>query len=223
LKPKVICCLCQRFNVGAGEILSAVAINVNALPYRHMPLTKSAERAEQEVLGKAIRELRRRANVSQQVIAAALEMTTQGYGVHELGERRFTHDKLQRILSAIGATEQELAAERARILGQAEPQGVAERAQPFVLDVVGRSHAGGGAHRTVDIRQLLGPASGALEVAGEEMAPWAEPGETLFFDRDRYPKRGHGCIVETTDGAFVPRLYERSDGSTLRTASRACR
>jgi transcriptional regulator with XRE-family HTH domain len=186
--------------VGAGEILSAVAINVNALPYRHMPLTKSAERAEQEVLGKAIRELRRRANVSQQVIAAALEMTTQGYGVHELGERRFTHDKLQRILSAIGATEQELAA---------------ERAQPFVLDVVGRSHAGGGAHRTVDIRQLLGPASGALEVAGEEMAPWAEPGETLFFDRDRYPKRGHGCIVETTDGAFVPRLYERSDGSTL--------
>lgn len=184
-----------------------------------MPLTKSVERAEQELMGKAIRELRRMADMPQSAIAEALEISTQGYGKYEAGERRFTHERLDSILNALGMTEAELEAARSKVLGKAEPQGMAERGQPFVLNVVGRSQGAGmiapASHRVVDLRQLLGPSSGAIEVATEEMAPWAEPGEILLFDRDRYPKRGQGCIVETKDGRFLPRLYERSDGSTL--------
>lgn len=185
-----------------------------------MPSTKAVHRAEQELLGKAIRTLREQARLPQSHIAKALDITTQGWGPYEAGERGFTDEKLERVLESLGASEDDLERVRAELLGQAKPAGVAERSAPFLLDVVGRSQ---GPHdndatiavRRVDLRQILGPSSGAIEVATEEMAPWAEPGEILFFDRDRYPKRGLGCVVETRDGRFLPRLYERSDGSTL--------
>ena len=47
------------------------------------------------------------------------------------------------------------------------------------------------------------------------MVPWAEPGEVVLFDRDRYPKRGSGCVIETKAGEYYVKLYEKSDGSTL--------
>ena len=47
------------------------------------------------------------------------------------------------------------------------------------------------------------------------MVPWAEPGEVVVFDRDRYPRRGGGCVIETKAGEYYVKLYEKNDGATL--------
>jgi phage repressor protein C with HTH and peptisase S24 domain len=41
------------------------------------------------------------------------------------------------------------------------------------------------------------------------MSPWAEPGEKVFFQRGRQPKRLEGCVIEMKDGSVQVRLYER--------------
>ncbi|MFT4075017.1 MAG: helix-turn-helix transcriptional regulator [Asticcacaulis sp.] len=46
-------------------------------------------------------------------------------------------------------------------------------------------------------------------VADESMAPWCEPGEKVFFQRGRPPKRMEGCLVELKSGERLVRLYER--------------
>ncbi len=43
----------------------------------------------------------------------------------------------------------------------------------------------------------------------ESMSPWCEPGEKVFFERGRHPKRLEGCVVEWQDGARTIRLFER--------------
>jgi transcriptional regulator with XRE-family HTH domain len=43
----------------------------------------------------------------------------------------------------------------------------------------------------------------------ESMSPWGEPGEKVFFQRGRQPKRLEGCVVEMKDGDVQVRLYER--------------
>ena len=46
-------------------------------------------------------------------------------------------------------------------------------------------------------------------VSDESMAPWCEPGEKVFFQRGRPPKRLEGCFIEMRDGTRQVRLYER--------------
>jgi transcriptional regulator with XRE-family HTH domain len=185
-----------------------------------MPLTRTPDRALQLLTGKAIRTLRERAGLKQADIAGALEFSTQAYQKYESGERKFTDEKLPVILEAIGATVTDLEAERARLLGRDPPEGHGgeQRADPFTVSVSRERPAEperAWPSRQIDLRHLLRPSTGAVEMGGDEMAPWAEPGETLLFDRDRYPKRGFGCVVELKSGALMPRLYEGSDGSSL--------
>ena len=45
--------------------------------------------------------------------------------------------------------------------------------------------------------------------ADESMAPWCEPGEKVFFQRGRPPRRFEGCVVELKAGPVQVRLYER--------------
>lgn len=61
------------------------------------------------------------------------------------------------------------------------------------------------------------PARLEVFIAGDEaMTPWCEPGEKVFFERGRHPKRIEGCVVELTGGARLIRLYERShDGAVF--------
>jgi phage repressor protein C with HTH and peptisase S24 domain len=192
-----------------------------------MSLTESPERAEQKLMGSALRNLRERAGLRQADIAEALNLTTQAWQKYEAGERKFKHEKLVPILAALKATEDDLNAERARILGRPYPSRVDTNHAPdrgLVFDVYGRARAGaqgvqvydvGEPVRTIDLRQILGRSTDALEVAGDSMVPWAEPGEIVLFDRDRYPKRGSGCVIETKAGEYYVKIYEKSDGSTL--------
>lgn len=162
----------------------------------------------------------------QREVAEPLGITTQAWQKYEAGERRYTADRLDRVLQILDATAFDLEAAKARILGQppARAPGLADQRRDFIFDVFGRARAGpqgpevydvGEPIRRVDLRQILGPRTQAMEVAGDSMSPWAESGEVILYDRDRYPRRGFGCVVELHGGEAYVKLYEKSDGSTL--------
>ena len=191
-----------------------------------MALITTPERAEQKLIGRAFKALREKRRLVQGDIAAALNMTTQAWQKYEAGERKFTPDRIQHVLEFLEATNSELEGEKAKILGGDVPvsSGVEDPAPEFILDVYGRVRAGpqgaevydvGEPLRRIDLRQILGKHSDAMQIVGDSMVPWAEPGEVVLFDRDSYPRRGSGCVIETTDGAAYVKLYEKSDGSTL--------
>lgn len=198
------------------------------MPPRTPPATLSPDRAEQKLVGQAIANLRERRRLYQRQIAEALGVTTQAYQKYETGERRFTREKLATILGALEMSEEDLELERARILtGSTAPRAEVlhfPTSDRLMIDVYGRARAGaqgmqvydvGEPLRQLDLRSLVGPNSSAVEVAGDSMVPWAEPGEVVVFDRDRYPRRGGGCVIETKAGEYYVKLYEKSDGSTL--------
>ena len=62
---------------------------------------------------------------------------------------------------------------------------------------------------------MFGKGLRALEMTGESMLPWAEPGDVVVYDVRRQAKRGQGCVVEMKSGERYVKLYGKSDGSTL--------
>lgn len=194
-----------------------------------MSMTVSPEKAEDQVLGEALRNLRenKRPKISQRQMGEALGMTGANLQQYETGNRRITTEFIQRALEFLGDSEEQLAFERARVLGNPSgprPRDLGETDRSFVIDVFGHARAGpqGGEAfanpepiRQIDLRQVLGKNADACEVQGDSMSPWAEPGEVVIFDRDRYPKRGSGCVVELNNGQTFVKHYEKADGSTL--------
>lgn len=186
-----------------------------------MPLTIPPHKAEQRLLGQALRAIReaRRPKPSLRDIGAAIGMTGAGYQQYELGERVFAPEKLEAIMAALQATDEELEAERARILGE---EVVAKSAASlavgdFIVNVLASKAEEGGEEiaRQIDLRQVLGRAVAATEVRDSSLEPWAEPGEIVLFDRARHPRRGYGCVVELKTGELIVKLYSHTDGSTL--------
>lgn len=192
-----------------------------------MPLTIPSHKAEQRLLGQALRAIReaKRPKPSLRDVGQALNMTGANYQQYELGERAFTDQKLADIIEALGTTEGEVESERARLLGDPPPANENRSFQdPMVIDIYARAMAGplgtqvrdvGTPLRQIDLRQILGRDVGATEVGGESMIPWAEPGEVVLFDRGRHPRRGSGCVIETKEGDLFVKLYSHQDGSTL--------
>jgi phage repressor protein C with HTH and peptisase S24 domain len=201
----------------------AVALNAPSESFRRMATTVSPEQAEQTLLGSIFRALREERGLTQADVGERLGMKAQGWHPYEAGRRKFTDEKMESILAAVGVTNADVEEMRAQILGRPQ-QRERVRDESFVINVYGRARAGaqgiqvydvGEPIRTLDLRQLLGRSTDGLEVAGDSMVPWAEPGEVVLFDRDRYPKRGSGCIIETKTGEYYVKIYEKSDGSTL--------
>lgn len=204
-----------------------LAINERRASYRRMSETVSPEQAERTLTANTFKALRKSADKGQKVIADALGISTQAWQKYEAGERRWKPEVIETAMRALGVSREAFENERSRQLGRPVADtgrsGFAEPRREFI-DVYGRGRAGplgtevfdvSEPIRRVDLRGLLGPRTDAIEVAGDSMVPWAEPGELVIFDRDRYPKRGAGCVVETLDGSYFVKLYERSDGSTL--------
>lgn len=193
-----------------------------------MPLTIPTHKAEQRLLGQALRRIReaKRPKPSLRDIGQALDMTGANYQQYELGERAFTPERLDAIMQALETSEAEVEAERAAILGDPVEPANDSRAprDPLVVDIYARAMAGplgtqvrdvGQPLRQIDLRQILGSDVGATEVGGESMIPWAEPGEIILFDRARHPRRGYGCVIETKEGDLFVKLYSHQDGSNL--------
>lgn len=185
----------------------SLAINPAVRFPLRMPTSINAETAERRVLGKALAALRRRLGFTQAQAAERAGITTQGWQKREAGDWSFTEAQVEKVSGDLGATPDDLFAERARILGQT-PAPPDPRA--LEIPISGRS-----SEDVIDLKGLRSTAIGATRIAGDVMAPWGEPGEIVIFDRDRWPRRGTGCVVETRDGQLLVRIYERSDESQV--------
>ena len=195
-----------------------------------MASTISPRLAEQRLIGRALRVIResRDPRPTLRDIGSKLDMSGAAYQKYEVGETKIDPERLRQILEALEADEEELSLARARLLDDGAPPLPAndfrENARDFEIKVYGRVRAGamgieiydvGAPLRTITLRALLGPRADALEVAGESVSPWAEPGEVVIFDRDRYPKRGQGCVVELKSGQLLLKLYAKTDSSMI--------
>ena len=135
--------------------MNALSINNRWASHRPMSLTESPERAEQKLIGAAFRSLRERAGLRQADIAEALDITTQAWQKYEAGERKFSQAKTTTVLNVIRASEEDLNAERARILGRPDPSRVdvsQTTDRGLVFDVYGRARAGALAARQMRSR-----------------------------------------------------------------------
>ena len=188
------------------------------------PMTKPtvSTDSQRELTGRALLALRRRAQLSQAEAAERMGITAQAWGRYEAGERHavLRSDLQERLARAVDADRHALETEVRRLAGDEEHSapGVREPASRFELPVMGRVQAGsigpqiydaGEPSRTIDLFQLIGPNAGVLQLAGDSMLPWGEPGEIIIYDRDRYPRRGYGCVIETKEGEYYVKLYNR--------------
>ena len=210
----------------------AVAHQPLKVSFRRMSETISADAAERQLLGRVLKQLRTRAGLTQPEAAERLGQSAQSWQRYEAGERQFTPALLGKLARALNLDPEEFELERARLLDvlgpaqrQSQRQAVAERSPPgFTIPVWGRVRASeqgpqvydaGEPEHVIEATSLFGPSTGALRMAGESMIPWGEPGELIIFDRNSYPRRGHGCVIETVAGEYYVKLYEGSAGGLL--------
>lgn len=202
-----------------------------AAPYRRMTDAIPAELAERRVIARAFKALREQRDMTQPEVAHGMGISTQAYQKHESGDRRFTPDKIDRILDAIGATRDELQFERARILGRAAeplsglgPAAARRETRRLEIGIWGAARMGAqgpeihGVGEPIDawdVGQLFGPSAGSLQGVGESMGDWLRPGEMVVFDRNVYPSPNDGCVVELHTGQTLIKLYVRTDGANL--------
>jgi phage repressor protein C with HTH and peptisase S24 domain len=208
----------------------ALAINRDGVSPRRMASTLSPRLAEQRLVGQALRSIResRDPRPTLRDIGSRLDMSGAAYQKYEVGETRIDAERLRQVLAALESDLEELDLAKAKILNDAEPPSPAndlrDTTRGFEINVYGRARAGpqgmevydvGAPLRTISLRSLMGPRADAFEVAGESMSPWAEPGEIVVFDRDRYPKRGQGCVIEMKSGQMLLKQYAKTDASQL--------
>lgn len=189
---------------------------------------RKTELTEAQAIGLALRRLRERAGLTQGQAADSMAppMTAQAWQRYETGERQviLRSDLQEKVASAVNATTAELQKERDMLLGFPSGQPLSQ-AQVLTLPIWGRARAGvagpqvydvaGEPESTVDLSILLRPSVKTLRVAGDSMTGYVESGQVVIYDRDRWPRRGDGCVVELKSGDVLVKEYEKSDGSSL--------
>jgi phage repressor protein C with HTH and peptisase S24 domain len=190
--------------------------------------SRSEQDAEElDALARALCTLRERANLSQEQAGDKVGFTRQAWSRYETGKNRslLGSDVQRKLAAAVDSTVEELHAVAAR---RATTDSVVARGRDQregVIPVWGHAHGAlpgtqiydvsAVPDEYVDLKELFAAGSDALRIAGESMTPWAEPGELVIFSRRRWPKRGAGCVVETREGEYYVKLYEKQDGSSL--------
>ena len=150
-------------------------------------------------LGEALAALRRERGLSQAEAGARLNMTSQGWGLYESGQRPglFRPDVQRRLTSALDASPDALAL---LVSGKAEPP---ETSDPTGVQGRGRTFEG----RPAGLKRI--------KVRNEDLSPWAEPGVQLEYEPDLWPRQGQGCVIEMTDGSTRVRLFERASDQEM--------
>lgn len=181
---------------------------------------------EAQKLGLALRALRKRYDLSQDTAAELAGTRQQNWQRYERGENNaLLKVTLQRRLAdAIGSSHEELLAEVAAIDGaggQTRPAatGLASADAPsFEYPLTGRARAGPqglemyntGETQTFDLSRFLGEDTRVLRLAGESMAPYADPGGFVTYNlNNNTPRRGQGIVIEDDNGQFYVKRYER--------------
>ncbi|KQW86413.1 helix-turn-helix domain-containing protein [Brevundimonas sp. Root1279] len=149
-------------------------------------------------LGEALARLRRERGLSQAEAGERAGMTSQGWGLYESGKRPglFRPDVQRRLTAALDATPEALSL----ALGAEAP---AQAPTPPATGV----ESAGRAFATVATRRL--------QLADDELAPWAASGVVLEYEPGRWPRRDQGCVIELASGEVRVRLYDRADAEAL--------
>ena len=152
-------------------------------------------------LGEALAALRRERGLSQAEAGARAAMTSQGWGLYEVGRRPglFRPDVQRRLTGALDASPEDLALLLAR-------SGDAPTPEPVPTGVSNRERNWRDA--SSEMRRL--------SLSTDELAPWAESGVVLEYRPGQWPRRGQGCVVEMIDGSIRARLYDGADAEALR-------
>ena len=191
---------------------------------------KDLEAAQRRRYGAALKALRRRLGLTQEAVAASMEITTQAYQNYEAGKRHFSDPKLTKILIAMNSDREEFDLQLALIpevsAGSGQHlAGVEERSfgNVYELPLGGIAHGGpqrpavydDGERATVDLSRFFAPGTEVLQLGGMSMWPYAAPGGFITFNRRDLAKRGEGCVVEMSDGSKLVKRYEFHDAENL--------
>jgi transcriptional regulator with XRE-family HTH domain len=169
--------------------------------------------------GRVVARLRQRAGLTQPEAAEAADISTTAWQNYEYGRRYFTPQLVQRVTTALGYPEEIFEQEFER-LGFDEPAAPAfTRTSAFELPLVGRGRAGDQGFHIFDVSDvepkdfsyLFSSDTRVLQLAGESMVPYAEPGGFVTYHEHSAPKRNRGCVVHLKDGTFFVKRFERSD------------
>lgn len=194
----------------------------------HFPYDTPPER---DRLARALALLRREAGMTQEQAAARINRTVQAWQNYEWGKRKFTETLAGEVTKALGLTVQDLLDARDRLPDEApEPPAAPGRtaardaAGPSLqLKVLGRVRAGPVGPNVydqhdaevIDFATFFSPDARVLRLAGESMIPYAEPGGFVVYHLSRWPRRGQGCVIETTAGEYYVKRYEKTDAGKL--------
>ena len=168
---------------------------------------KARMQAELAALGEALARLRHACGLSQADAGERLGMTGQGWGLYEAGKRAglFRPDIQTRLTAALGATPDALSLERGAPPSQTSGEGEGVRG------VEARSTAFKPAEAPVTPQNE----TFTFPIQTEDVWPWASGGVVLVCDPGRWPRRGQGCVIETTDGETRVRLFDGADRDFL--------
>ncbi len=177
--------------------------------------------SEQVALGIALRRLRKRADLTQEAAATQADVVVQSWRRYEAGQRDLSLAKVTRLAGAIGFNQEQLLAELAVVTGEAAEPSTAPVERAFEVAVHGHGRAGvtGGAvndfdgrpHRKRDLSWLFDGELEWMDVGGESMTGYVEPGMMVGYKRGTWPRRGDGCVVEMHTGERLIKEYVGGD------------
>ncbi len=180
------------------------------------------DRVEQRLLGRALAQLRVRAQMTQEAAGAAFGVSGQNWQKYESGRAPgvFRPSIQRRLARAVGASVEDLWLARDQVAGSdarlqpAQPaaaplaQGVAETGAAYeapALDVT----------RQTRLADLLTPAVRFLRMSDDCLRPWAASGATIAYDPQAWPRREEGCVIQTDDGALHVKIFLRADADAI--------
>ena len=144
-------------------------------------------------LAQALRSLRLRAKKGQEDVAHALGLTKQSISKWENEKAQIAEHHIEAYLKAIGYSGHDLNLEIEHLnLNLANHDS---KPHPWWNEFSENLHS--------------------FAITNEEMAPWAEPGEKIFYEKSRQPKRMEGCVLELKSGETLVRLYEKSSSDRI--------
>lgn len=178
------------------------------------------EMRQRQEYAAALRALREEKGWTQQDAADAARISLQGWANYERAQRQFKPGLLATVTRALDVSMEQLELRRAQMFPPEPPAqvgGFAERSsRAFELPMESATRFGPGGFEIqgtaqaelIDLSSFFGPDWRVLQLPGEDMAPYAEPGGFVTYNIRRAPQPGKGCVVQTMDNKYLVRRYE---------------
>lgn len=209
-----------------------LSLAVSTAPVHPSRVTDAHANRDEETrrVGRALKALRERAGLSQAQAGDNYGTSGQNWAKYEAGQARSIHQPnvLRKLLTAVGATPEEL---QLALSNTDRPhrhpparREVAEERRSFEVPIWGRARAGpkgsqvydlNEPERTLDLGSLFGATTRATQVVGDSLYPKAASGTTIIYDLEAWPRRDQGCVVETLEGEYYVKIFDKIIGDKL--------